>query len=151
MTFETREAIASDEPFLREMLYLALYVRPGDPPISRAVLDDPAIARYVTGWGRGRGDRGWIAVVDGVPVGAAWVRQFSEAEPGYGFVDERTPELSVAILPDYRGNGIGTQLIEQLLRELASVSLSCDPDNPAVRLYRRLGFQAHHERVMVRR
>src|SRR5216683_4225921 len=58
------------------------------------LLREPAIARYVEEWGIRSGDSGLIALVDGAPVGAAWLRCFSASEPGYGFVDERTPELS---------------------------------------------------------
>jgi len=56
-------------------------------------------------------------------------------------VDERTPELSVAVLPAYRGKGIGSHLVERLLQGVHATSLSCDPVNPAWRLYLRLGFE----------
>jgi GNAT superfamily N-acetyltransferase len=138
---ELRPAKASDEPFLREMLYLALFVPPGEPPLPRSVLTDPAIARYVEGWGTQPGDSGLIALVDGAPVGAAWLRCFPAWCPGYGYVDERTPELSVALLPAHRGNGIGSLLLERLLDGIPATSLSCDPANPAWRLYVRLGFK----------
>ena len=95
---ELRAATASDEPFLWEMLYLALFVPAGELPHPRSVLGDPAVARYVEGWGMRGGDSDWIALVDGAPLGAAWLRCFPASEPGYGFVDERTPELSIAVL-----------------------------------------------------
>jgi GNAT superfamily N-acetyltransferase len=82
-----------------------------------------------------------IAIVDGAPVGAAWRRCFPASDPGFGFVDERTPELTVALLSAHRGKGIGSRLLEQLLEGVQAVSLSCDPANPARRLYVRLGFQ----------
>lgn len=89
MGFELRAANVSDEPFLWEMLYLALFVPPGEPPLPRSVLRDPAIARYVQGWGTRRDDKGLVALVDTLLVGAAWLRWFSASDPGYGFVDER--------------------------------------------------------------
>ena len=122
------------------MLYLALFVPSGQTPLPRSVLNDPAIARYVENWGRRRGDSGLIATVAAAPVGAAWLRFFTPLDPGYGFVDERTPELSVAVLAAYRNKGIGSLLVGQLLQGVESVSLSCDPTNPAWRLYVRLGF-----------
>ena len=113
---------------------------------------DPAIARYVEGWGTRPGDSGLLAIVDDVPVGAAWLRYFPASNPGYGFVDERTPELSVAVLPAWRGQGIGSHLIEHLLPGLPAISLSCDPANPAWHLYLRLGFEPlAHSRTMLRR
>jgi GNAT superfamily N-acetyltransferase len=140
MNCSLRTAVVSDEPFLLEMLYLALFVPPGEPLLSRSVLGDPAIARYVESWGTGARDRGLIAVVDRMPVGAAWQRCFRASEPGYGFVNEEIPEVSIAVLPAYRGRGIGSRLLEELLRGADATSLSCDPANPAWRLYRRLGF-----------
>ena len=137
---ELRAATASDEPFLWEMLYLALFVPAGEPPQPRSVLRDPGVARYVAGWGLRRGDSGVIALINGAPVGAAWLRCFPASEPGYGFVDEGTPELSMAVLRAYRGNGIGSRLIELLLQGVDAASLSCDPANPARRLYVRHGF-----------
>jgi GNAT superfamily N-acetyltransferase len=131
MSCELRSATVSDEPFLWEMLYLALFVPPGEPPPPRSVLRDPAIARYVEGWGMRSGDSGLIALVDGAPVGAAWLRCFAASDPSYGFVDEMTPELSVAVLPAHRDKGIGSRLIERLLRGVHATSLSCDPANPA--------------------
>ena len=136
-----RAATPSDEEFLFEMLYLAVFVPPGAAPVPRSVLAQPSIARYVSGWGTRSGDNGLIAVVGDVPVGAAWLRRFPASEPGYGFVDEMTPELSVAVLPDYQGKGIGTLLISRLLEAVPATSLSCDPENPAWRLYLRLGFE----------
>ena len=141
MSCELRAATASDEQFLREMLYLALFVPPGRPPLPRSILRDPAIAHYVVGWGGRRGDSGLIALIDGAPVGAAWLRYFTPSDPGYGFVNERTPELSIAVLPAHRGKGIGSRLMQGLLDDAHSISLSCDPANPAWELYIRFGFK----------
>ncbi len=81
------------------------------------------------------------------PIGAAWWRWFSAADPGFGFVDEAVPEVSIGVLEDRRGQGIGTLLMQELIaaagaRGLAALSLSVESDNPAARLYRRLGFVA---------
>ncbi|MCP5101399.1 MAG: GNAT family N-acetyltransferase [Chloroflexi bacterium] len=77
-------------------------------------------------------------------VGAIWSRRFEQTNRGYGFVDEQTPELSIAILPGYRGQGMGTQLMRELLRVMGgrytAVSLSVSIDNPALRFYHRFGF-----------
>jgi L-amino acid N-acyltransferase YncA len=64
---------------------------------------------------------------------------------GYGYVDDDTPELSIAVLPQHRGRGIGTQLLTDLLREAQTrykaVSLSVSADNPAPEMYERAGFE----------
>ena len=87
-----------------------------------------------------------IALDDGNPVGAAWYRLFKQEEPGYGFVDEQTPELSIAVVPSRRGKGYGEELLQALLQEakangFTQISLSVEPANPALRLYERFGFE----------
>ena len=113
------------------------------PPTTSA--PSPNSAHYVAGWPR-PGDRGVVAEA-GQPVGAAWLRTFSPEDPGYGFVEAAVPELSVGVVPGWRGRGVGTRLLEALLAQaraqgLAAVSLSVEPDNPALRLYERFGFVA---------
>jgi ribosomal protein S18 acetylase RimI-like enzyme len=140
-----RPADAGDLPFLRAMLFEAAMWRAGVP--RSAIAETVAlleIARYVEGWGRA-GDAGVIAVDGEQPVGAAWYRLFPADRPGYGFVDERTPELSMGVLAHARGRGVGTALVRALLEQargagFEAISLSVEPDNPAVRLYERAGF-----------
>lgn len=140
-----RPLTPADEPFLWKMLYQAIYVPPGMPPPDRSIINHPDLARYVAGWGR-IDDMG-VAAIDqdtNLAVGAAWLRLMVGTARGYGYIDDRTPELSVAVLPEYRGRGLGTQMILQLLKNAQGrysvVSLSVSTDNPAQRLYARLGF-----------
>jgi ribosomal protein S18 acetylase RimI-like enzyme len=141
-----RPARPDDGPFLRAMLYEAVYTPPGRPRPAPSIVDSPALAKYVAGWGSA-GDAGVVAVTAAAqrPIGAAWLRRLTRADPGYGYVDDATPELTVAVAPAYRGRGIGTRLLAELLataaQRYAAVSLSVDPGNPALALYRRLGFQ----------
>ena len=139
-----RPLAPDDEPFLWTALYHALHVPPGADPPPPEVVRQPEIARYVSGWMERPGDLGFVAEVDGEPVGAAWLRRWPSGARGYGFVDEATPELSMALLPGHRGRGIGTALLRRLLAEAAresdAVSLSVSVSNPAARLYERLGF-----------
>jgi GNAT superfamily N-acetyltransferase len=130
----------ADVPFLRDMLRHAYYWRWGSPED-----DDVPAARYVEGWGR-PGDAAVIALDEGFPVGAAWYRIFRRGAPGYGFVDESTPELSIAVVPSRRGRGIGDELLHALidrarLEGYTTLSLSVEPDNPALKLYQRFGFE----------
>src|SRR5207248_11613598 len=85
------------------------------------------------------------------PVGAAWYRLFKGETPGYGFVDEDTPELTIAVVPSRRGRGLGEQLLSALLERArgesyGGVSLSVEPDNPALHLYDKHGFAKVGER-----
>lgn len=157
--FEIRPLARSDEPFLWEMLFQSLYVPDGRAPFERSILDHPDIARYVEGWGR-EDDSGFVALDEsGRPVGAVWLRLFKGRERGFGYVDDKTPELGVAVLPEYRGRGVGTSLLSRLIEaagdKYESISLSVSAGNPAARLYQRLGFeevgQSGDARTMKRR
>ncbi len=141
-----RPAGAADLHILEAILLEAVHWRADVPrrPVETA-LADPRAARYIEGWGR-TGDAGFVAVGGGQPVGAAWYRLFTAGRPGYGFVDERTPELSIGVLAGARGRGVGTKLLHALLQQASAagfrtLSLSVEPDNPAVRLYERAGFK----------
>jgi ribosomal protein S18 acetylase RimI-like enzyme len=86
-----------------------------------------------------------IALENGFPVGAAWYRVFTLEERGYGFVDERTPELAIAVVPSKRGHGVGDELLQELIVKARDagyerLSLSVEPGNPARKLYERHGF-----------
>jgi ribosomal protein S18 acetylase RimI-like enzyme len=139
-----------DEPFLREILYHALYVPEGSAPFPKEIVNDPDIAKYVTGWGKS-GDLGFAAIdeTSDQAIGAVWIRLFDSGNPGYGHIDEHIPELSIAMLPGYRNLGFGTQLLERMLAEAEGqspgLSLSVSYENPARRLYKRLGFQVFKE------
>ena len=140
-----RRGGVQDVPFLRDLVRHASSWRMSAPPDG----DDPPVSRYVDGWGR-PGDRAVIALQDFQRVGAAWYRLFTAARPGYGFVDEETPELSIAVVPSRRGRGLGRELLEGLLAEarregFPALSLSVERDNPSIKLYERHGFKTVRE------
>ncbi|MEM1270660.1 MAG: GNAT family N-acetyltransferase [Bacteroidota bacterium] len=139
-----RPATAADEAFLWTMLYHAIHVPPGEPPPPRNIVDRPELSHIVAGWMTREGDAGVITEVGGQPVGAAWMRLPQEDMHGYGYVDDRTPELSIALLPDYRGAGLGTALLTHLIEQARTahpaLSLSVSETNRAKQLYERLGF-----------
>lgn len=142
----TRRVEGTDQPFLWQALYLSLHVPTRCKPFPREVINQPEISRYVDRWGRD-GDLGFIALDASTkePIGAAWLRLLTASERGYGYVDDKTPELAMAVLPECRGLGVGTELLERLF-EAASPSyericLSVSTENPAIRLYDRVGFK----------
>ncbi len=139
-----RPLVRGDEAFLREVLYHALYVPEGESRPQRSVIEEPDLKRYVDGWMQRDGDIGLAAEVAAAPVGAAWLRLWRGQDRGYGFVDPSTPELSIAVLPEHRGRGYGSQLLTSLM-DLAKdrfpgISLSVSSENRALGLYKRLGF-----------
>jgi ribosomal protein S18 acetylase RimI-like enzyme len=145
--FSIRQAGVKNEPFLSEMLYEATMWRPGPRRFSHEeVLLLPEIAVYIGGWGRS-GDVGLVAEGDaGERIGAAWYRFFTEEAHGFGFVNAETPEITIAVREDRRGRGIGGALLDELItqareRRVPALSLSVEPDNPALRLYERASFR----------
>ena len=143
-----RQTTSDDAAFLGEMLAEAVaWDRPPAEPAPplHELLEVPQIADYVEGWGR-PGDGGVVAEREGVAVGACWFRRFSTAHPGYGFLDETVPGISLAVRPADRRKGIGSGLLDaaiELARKqgVAALSLSVARDNRrARRLYDRAGF-----------
>jgi ribosomal protein S18 acetylase RimI-like enzyme len=136
-----RRGGAQDTRFLRDMLHHAYYLKERKPDAGPG-----PVALYVKAWGR-PGDTAVIAINEGFPIGAAWFRRFSAQQPGYGFVDENTPELAIAVVPNARGLGAGSALLEALLERARrdgypAISLSVDRFNEgAMRLYERHGFE----------
>jgi GNAT superfamily N-acetyltransferase len=138
-------ATTDDAVFLAGMLAVAADWRPGTIPRSVAdVMGDPDLAHYIRDWPI-EGDVGVVAEADRL-VGAAWWRFFPPDDPGYGFVDAAIPEISIGVVEQARGQGQGQLLLQALMEEgrklgLRALSLSVEPDNPAIRLYERNGFR----------
>ncbi|PRY48726.1 L-amino acid N-acyltransferase YncA [Geodermatophilus tzadiensis] len=140
-----RDATAGDAPALTDALFCAVTWQ-GTARLTRDdIAADPRLAHYVAGWPR-PGDLGVVAVVaGGEPVGAAWCRTFPAGDPGYGFVAEDVPEVSMGVAPARRGQGIGTAMLDGLVaraRETGAraLSLSVEDGNRARVLYERAGF-----------
>lgn len=109
-----------------------------------SVAVDPVLSRYVTGWPR-PGDLGVIAEA-GEPIGSVWLRLFTADDPGYGYVADDVPELSMAVVPEWRGRGVGRALLQEMIEQGRSVghraiSLSVERGNFAYRLYADEGFR----------
>ncbi len=138
MHFELYFLRSSEHFIVKELLQYAARLNESGETLE----EHPSLEQYHRNYGNLEGDIGLYAIVDHKVVGGAWVRLLDE---GFGHVDNNTPELVFAMLPEYRNRGLGTQLMEQLVREVANlyrqISLSVREDNPAVRLYERLGFE----------
>ena len=142
---EIRDLRLDETPFLREMLYTALDWRQDvELPPMEWVLEHPQVAPFHTAWGRA-GDVALVAEEEHTRLGLVWYRFFTTEEHGEGFVDAETPEVAIAVREDQRASGVGTALMEAIharAREngVARISLSVDRENPARRLYERLGY-----------
>lgn len=159
MNITFRNITNRDQSFLSEIIYHAIFVPEGAEPPSPDVVYSFGLRKYYEDFSR-PGDLGFIAIdpATGHRMAAAWLRLLTVELPGYGYVDDQTPELTIATLPEYRGKGIGTRLLEHLFEaaktHYSAISLSVWPANPAFRLYQRLGFvvvkENEHDVVMVK-
>lgn len=138
MGYRIRALTGADELIVWEMLRYAAH-----EPSVEAVQHNPLLARYAIDWGRD-GDRGSVAILGERAIGAAWLRLWPGPNKGFGHLRDDIPELAIAVLPEYCGQGIGTELLRQTLaiaRDHApAVSLSVRENNPALGLYERAGF-----------
>lgn len=103
---------------------------------------DPMMEKYVGAW-RDGSDFGFIVdtVATDEPLGAVWMRYFDATNPGYGFVDEQTPEITLGVREGFRGQGIGRVLLQAAQEAApARLSLSVEDGNRAIRLYESMGF-----------
>ena len=144
---EIRPLKQEEIPLLEEYLYQAIFIPSGLEPLPRSILKEPELEMYIKDFGQQPDDWALAAEVNGQLVGSVWVRIMKD----YGYFDDQTPSLSISFLPDFRGQGLGQQLMTAMLDLLKakgypSVSLSVSKDNPALRFYQRLGFVTVEER-----
>ena len=141
-----RRGEVSDIPLMYLMLFEAAATNPEIAKMDKeAALSLPQIRKYVEGWGR-EGDECYVAAeAAGKPLGAAWFRLFPGENPGYGFISEEIPELTIGVADDARRRGIGSALMERIIETAreegySALSLSVESNSNAVGLYERFGF-----------
>jgi ribosomal protein S18 acetylase RimI-like enzyme len=159
MNIHLRESQPSDIPFLKEMLYEAVFWRVGgEKPSFTEALAYPEVKKALAGWGERDGDTAVVALVDSVPVGAAWYRLWNDSNYR-GCIDDNTPVLAIGVHRDYRHQGLGTKMIAWLFdhaskHSIQRISLSVSKDNYAIHLYRKQGFVEYADKgdwfIMVR-
>jgi GNAT superfamily N-acetyltransferase len=141
-----RPADADDAEFMTSMLIAAMNWSPEHTTSPAALLADPQVWQYIADWPQ-PDDRGLIAVDDdGRPSGACWLRYRPANRPGFGFLAQDVPELTIGVRPDTRRTGIGRALLQAMAdqarsRGVTALSLSVEHGNPAAHLYRSEGWR----------
>ncbi len=140
---------------LKDFLYEAIFVPEGIMPPAREIIEQPELKIYYEDFGTGRADHCIVADDNGKVVGAVWTRIMDD----YGHVDDETPSFAISLYKEYRGKGLGTQMMNQMLNLLKDkgfnkASLAVQKANYAVRMYEKAGFKTVNENgeefIMVR-
>lgn len=106
-----REMQRAEYPLLEKFLYEAIYVPDGVDPPPDSIINRPELQVYISEFGKREHDISLIAETGGQIVGAVWVRIMND----YGHIDDKTPSLAIAVYKEYRGKGIGTALMKEIL------------------------------------
>ena len=142
MKYTIREMTAQEYPLLDDFLYEAIFVPEGVEPPSKSIITAPELQVYVNGFGTSKDDFALVAEVENKIIGAVWVRIIND----YAHIDDKTPSLAISLYKKYRGQGIGSSLIKEMLSLLQThgykrVSLSVQKANYAAKLYQKIGFR----------
>ncbi len=139
---EIRKLKNTETELLKDFLYEAIYIPDGIQPPERSIIELPELSIYYENFGNGPADNCLVAEVDGKVVGAVWTRIMND----YGHVDDDTPSFAISLYKEYRGKGIGTELMRRMLELLKDqgykkASLAVQKANYAVRMYEKVGFK----------
>ena len=154
MEYKIRQMNNTEYLLLNDFLYEAIYVPSGIEPPPKTVIYFPELQVYVADFGKKEHDIALVAEVNQKIIGAVWVRIMND----YGHIDNTTPSLAMSVFKEYRGLGVGTALLEELISLLKSkgysrISLSVQKDNYAVKMYQQVGFtilkEVDEEYIMV--
>ena len=141
-----RKLCTEEAGLLKDFLYEAIFIPEGVEPPPRDIVERPELRVYYEYFGRGAADHCLVAEADGHVVGAVWTRIMKD----YGHVDDETPSFAISLIPEYRGKGIGTRLMLNMLKLLKEqgfkqASLAVQKENYAVQMYKNVGFEIADE------
>lgn len=135
-----REIKKEEYGLLDDFLYEAIYIPKGVNKPPRDITKVEELQVYIRDFGK-KDDYCFVAVSNKI-VGAVWTRIMND----FGHIDNETPSLAISLYEEYRGKGIGTKLMEEILKVLKekgykAVSLAVWKENYAVNLYKKVGFE----------
>lgn len=142
MDYIIRPISAGEESLLEDFLYEAIFAPEGISAPPKSIINQPELQVYVADFGKKKDDTGLFAEVDKRVVGAVWVRIMND----YGHIDSDTPSFAISLYKDYRGFGMGTAMMKEMLwilkdRGYKQASLAVQKANYAVKMYKKVGFE----------
>ncbi|MBO4635518.1 MAG: GNAT family N-acetyltransferase [Clostridiales bacterium] len=137
-----RQLYPEETGILKEFLYEAIFIPEGVDPPPKDIIEKPELTVYTDDFGEHKGDHALAAIEDGKIIGVVWTRIMDD----YGHVDDETPSFAISLYKEYRGRGIGSELMRRMLGVLRSegykqASLAVNKQNYAVRMYEKSGFK----------
>ena len=156
MNYTIRKIKETEYPLLKDFLYEAIFLPDGVEAPPKSIVDIPELQVYISGFGSAPHDIALIAEVENKAIGAVWVRIMND----YGHIDDETPSFAISLYKEYRGLGIGTEMMKAMLailkeRGYRQTSLAVQKANYAVELYLKVGFEIvdenDEEYIMVNR
>ena len=114
MDYIIREIRKNESLLLNDFLYEAIYVPEGKPIPPKSVINLPELQVYVADFGKQKDDICFFAEVNGMAVGAVWVRVMND----YGHIEDGVPSFAISLFKEYRGYGIGTAMMKKMICEL---------------------------------
>ena len=122
---------------------------------AREIIELPELKLYYDSFGTGTSENCIVADDGGKVIGAVWTGIMND----YGHIDDDTPSFAISLYKEYRGRGIGTRMMNEMLALLKEkgykqASLAVQKANYAVRMYEKVGFNTvgenEEEYIMVR-
>ena len=137
-----RELKENEYKILDNFLYEAIFIPKGMKKPPREIINNEELQVYVKDFGNYKDDNCIVAELNNKIVGACWTRIMND----YGHIDDNTPSFAISLYEEYRGKGIGTKLMETMLKLLKDkgykkTSLAVQKDNYAVKMYKKVGFK----------
>ena len=135
-----------EKELLKDFLYEAIFIPEGVEAPDRDIIEKPELRIYYEDFGKDTADHCLVAEDEGKVIGAVWTRIMND----YGHIDDKTPSFAISLYREYRGRGIGTKLMQEMLNLLKEkgykrASLAVQKANYAVRMYKKVGFKTVDE------
>ena len=142
MNYNIRKIREDEHTLLNDFIYEAIFIPEGVEPPPKSIINQTELQVYISNFGKEKDDLCFVAEADGKVVGAVWVRDMNN----YGHIADGVPSFAISLYKEYRNSGIGTSLMETMLRELKNrgyerTSLAVQKANYAVRMYKKVGFE----------
>lgn len=142
MNYNIRAIRDDEHQLLDDFLYEAIFIPEGVQAPPKTIINAPELQVYVTDFGKKEDDICFVAETDDKVVGAVWVRVMDD----YGHIEDGVPSFAISLYKEYRGYGIGTELMKRMLQELEErgykkASLAVQKANYAVKMYKNVGFE----------